>query len=308
MPRAATHASWLLRLRASLACYALLGVPVVLLGLFVYLPVCWAFSKSLFEYEVGGVSAFIGLANYIEFFTADPTTYVALANMLVFTLAAVLIRLTVPLIVAKLILSIPAERWRHVYRVVFLLPVVVSSVAMLLIWQGLVFSHQGLVNELLQYLGLGALRRAWLADPATAMGAVIFIGFPWIGGFEVLIYYAGLSAIPQSVNEAAQLEGCVGLRKFLLIDIPLVLSQLKLMLVLTIIAGIQGFQNLLIVTRGGPGYATFVPGLQMYYNAFSYQRFGYACAIGVVLFGLIFGLTILNMLYFKSSEDIQATA
>jgi len=140
------------------------------------------------------------------------------------------------------------------------------------------------------------------------MAAVIFIGFPWIGGFEVLIYYAGLSAIPQSVNEAAQLEGCVGLRKFLLIDIPLVLSQIKLMLVLTIIAGIQGFQNLLIVTRGGPGYTTFVPGLQMYFNAFSYQRFGYACAIGVVLFALIFTCTILNMVYCKSSEELQATA
>ena len=140
------------------------------------------------------------------------------------------------------------------------------------------------------------------------MLAVIFIGFPWIGGFEVLIYYAGLSAIPQSVNEAAQLEGCVGLRKFLLIDIPMVMSQLKLMLVLTIIAGIQGFQNLLIVTRGGPGYATYVPGLQMYFNGFSYQRFGYACAIGVILFALIFGCTLLNMAYFKSSEELQATA
>jgi raffinose/stachyose/melibiose transport system permease protein len=213
-----------------------------------------------------------------------------------------------PLIVAKLILSLTSERWRHLYRVAFLLPVVVPSVAVLLIWQSLIYSQQGILNEVLQAVGLGAFRRAWLADPATAMLAVIFIGFPWIGGFEVLIYYAGLSAIPQSVNEAAQLEGCVGLRKFLLIDIPMVMSQLKLMLVLTIIAGIQGFQNLLIVTRGGPGYATYVPGLQMYFNGFSYQRFGYACAIGVILFALIFGCTLLNMVYFKSSEELQATA
>jgi raffinose/stachyose/melibiose transport system permease protein len=305
---AARWSSLLLRLRRMAVCYALLALPILLLGVFVYIPVAWAFSKSLYAYEIGGDSTFIGLANYLEYFTLDPSTYIALVNMLVFTLAAVLIRLTMPLIVAKLILSLTSERWRHLYRVAFLLPVVVPSVAVLLIWQSLIYSQQGILNEVLQAVGLGAFRRAWLADPATAMLAVIFIGFPWIGGFEVLIYYAGLSAIPQSVNEAAQLEGCVGLRKFLLIDIPMVMSQLKLMLVLTIIAGIQGFQNLLIVTRGGPGYATYVPGLQMYFNGFSYQRFGYACAIGVILFALIFGCTLLNMAYFKSSEELQATA
>lgn len=299
-------ASLLARIRRALACYGVLLLPLLLLAVFVYLPVIWAFSKSLYEFEIGGESTFIGLDNYIEFFTADPTTYVGLVNMVIFTGAAVFIRLTVPLVVAKLIVSLPSERWRHLYRVVFLLPVVVSGVAVLLIWSGLIYSQNGLLNEFLRLVGLERVCRTWLGDPSTAMAAVIFIGFPWIGGFEVLIYYAGLSAIPESVNEAAALEGCTGIRKFLLIDVPMVMSQLKLMLVLTIIAGIQGFQNLLIVTRGGPGYATFVPGLQMYYNAFSYQRFGYACAIGVVLFVLIFGLTAINMKYFKSSEELQA--
>lgn len=305
-PSRAHTTSLLARVRRALACYGVLLLPVALLAVFVYLPVIWAFSKSLYEFEIGGESTFIGLDNYIEFFTADPTTYVGLVNMVLFTGAAVLIRLTVPLVVAKLIVSLHSERWRHLYRVVFLLPVVVSGVAVLLIWSGLIYSQNGLLNEFLRLVGLERLCHTWLGDPSTAMAAVIFIGFPWIGGFEVLIYYAGLSAIPESVNEAAALEGCTGIRKFLLIDVPMVMSQLKLMLVLTIIAGIQGFQNLLIVTRGGPGYATFVPGLQMYYNAFSYQRFGYACAIGVVLFVLIFGLTVVNMKYFKSSEELQA--
>jgi len=304
----ARTARLVLRARRALACYAVLLVPLALLAVFVYLPVVWAFSKSLFEFEIGGESTFIGLSNYIEFLAADPTTYVGLVNMLIFTGAAVAIRLTVPLIVAKLIVSLQGERWRHVYRVVFLLPVVVSGVAVLLIWSGLIYSQNGLLNEFLRVCGMERWCRTWLGDPSTAMAAVIFIGFPWVGGFEVLIYYAGLSAIPDSVNEAAALEGCTGLRKFLLIDVPMVISQLKLMLVLTIIAGIQGFQNLLIITRGGPGYATFVPGLQMYYNAFSYQRFGYACAIGVILFLLIFGLTVINMKYFKSSEELQAAA
>lgn len=306
MSRLRLPASLLTAFRRTWPCYFVLLIPVVLLGVFVYLPVVWAFSKSLYDFEIGGESTFVGVANYVEFLVRDPTTYVGLINMLVFTAAAVAIRLTVPLLVAKLIVSLAHERARHFYRVLFLSPVIVSGVAVLLIWTGLIYSQHGLLNETLRLLGLEHLCRTWLGDPSTALGAVIFIGFPWVGGFEVRVYYAGLSAIPHSVNEAAMLEGCVGLRKFFCIDIPMVLSQLKLILVLTIIAGIQGFQNLLIVTRGGPGYATFVPGLQMYYNAFSYQRFGYACAIGVVLFLLIFGLTILNMKYFKSSEEVQA--
>ena len=85
----------------------------------------------------------------------------------------------------------------------------------------------------------------------------------------------------------------------------MVLSQLKLILILTLIGGIQGFENIFILTRGGPGFETTVPGLWMYFNAFSFQRMGYACAIGVLLFAVIFGLTLINMKYFKSSEEIQ---
>ena len=98
------------------------------------------------------------------------------------------------------------------------------------------------------------------------------------------------------------------MRKFLLIDIPLVLSQLKLIAILTIIGSVQGFQSLIILTRGGPGFKTTVPGLWMYYNAFSFQRMGYACAIGVLLFLLILLLTVLNLKYFKSSESVQGVA
>ncbi len=294
-------------LRAALVCYSIIIIPVALLGLFVYLPVFWAFQKSFFEFEIGGVSRFVGLSHYIEYFTTDPTTYISLANMAFFTTFAVCVRLSLPLVVAKLIHSITSEKWRHFYRILFLAPIVVPGVATMLIWGGMIYSSQGLINETLRLIGLGDFARGWLTDPNTALIAVACVGFPFIGGFEVLIYYAGLSNIPESVNEAALLEGCVGVRKFFLIDIPMVLSQLKLILILTVIAGIQGFEGLIILTGGGPGYRTTVPGLMMYFNAFSFQRFGYACAVGVFLFALIFILTFINFKYFKSAEELQAT-
>ena len=293
------------KLSAALVCYSIVIIPVALLGLFTYLPVFWAFQKSFFEFEIGGVARFVGVSHYLEYFTNDPTTFISLANMAFFTFFAVAVKLSLPLVVAKLIHSINSERWRHFYRILFLVPIVVPGVAIMLIWGGMIYSSQGFINEFLRLIGLSDLACGWLTNPGTALIAVAMVGFPFIGGFEVLIYYAGLSGIPESVNEAALLEGCVGIRKFFLIDIPMVLSQLKLILILTVIAGIQGFEGLIILTGGGPGYRTSVPGLMMYFNAFSFQRFGYACAIGVFLFVVIFTLTIINFKYFKSAEEVQ---
>ena len=296
------------RLKSTLGCYAIVLPSVVLLLTFVYLPVTWAFSKSLYEFEVGGEATFVGLRNYSEYFTQDLTCGPSMLTMFTLTLFAVCIRLTVPLIVAKLIHSLPRERWRYIYRIIFLTPIVVPGVAVQLIWAGMIYGDAGLLNETLRGVGLGDWATGWLSNPDTALVAVMCVGFPFVGGFEVLIYYAGLSAIPTSVNEAATLEGCTGVSKFLRIDVPLVLSQLKLILILTIIGGLQGFQNLYILTQGGPGFKTTVPGLWMYFNAFTFQRMGYACAIGVILFLMIMTLTLLNIKYFKSAQDVTGGA
>jgi len=291
---------------STLQCYALLLVPVALLTLFIYLPVLWAFYKSLYEFEIGSPSRFVGLGNYREFLFLDPTTIPMALNMLFLTVFAVVARLTAPLIAAKLICSLPGDRSRYFYRLIFLVPILVPTIAMQLIWSGAIYSDQGLLNNLLTAVGLDQWTTGWLGDPRTALVALAFVGFPFVGGFEVLIYYAGLAGIPTSVNEAARLEGCVGIRKFFLIDIPMIMSQIKLILILTIIGGIQGFEGILVMTQGRPGFKTTVPGLWMYYNAFSFQRMGYACAIGVCLFVVILGFTILNMRLVRSTQDLEA--
>jgi raffinose/stachyose/melibiose transport system permease protein len=293
------------RLRYTLSCWSLITVTILLLSIFVYLPVVWAFTKSLYQFEVGSASTFVGLRNYAEFLFRDPIIWPSFLNMAILTLIAVSLRLSMPLLMAKLIYSLPGERSRYLYRILFLVPIVVPAVAVQLIWSGLIYADRGLLNEVLFQLGLGHLATGWLSNPNTALFACALVGFPFVGGFEVLIYYAGLTGIPQSVNEAALLEGCTGIRKFFCIDIPMVMSQLKLILILTIIGGVQGYEHIFILTRGGPGFETTVPGLWMYFNAFSFQRMGYACAIGVCLFFIIFSLTVLNMRYFKSTEELE---
>lgn len=291
----------------ALSCYTLLLIPLVLLGIFVYAPFFWAFTGSLYEFEVGAPAKFVGMNNFTEIFSRDPIIWPAFSNMLFLTIFMLCVRLTIPLIVAKLIFSLPGERSRYLYRIIFLVPIVVPAVAVQLVWRDIVYADHGLVNRLLETVGLEHLITGWISNPRTALIACVMVGFPFAGGIEILIYYAGLSGIPQSVNEAAKLEGCVGLRKFFYIDIPMVMSQIKLMLVLTIIAGVQTYENLFILTRGGPGFRTTVPALWMYYNAFSFQRMGYACAIGVCLFMVIFTLTALNMRYVRSTEELEGT-
>ena len=294
--------------RFQLGCYSLVLPTLLLLAVFTFTPMVWAFSRSFYRYEVGDEASarWVGLDNYREYVTDDPTFLISFRNMLLLTAFAVVIRLIVPLTVAKLIISLRDERYRHFYRIMFLAPIVVPGVAIQLVWRGLVYGQSGVVDSLLEVIGLETWQHGWLSEPATALIAVALVGFPFVGGFEVLVYYAGLAAIPDSVSDSARIDGATGLRKFLSIDVPMVLSQIRLIVALTIIGGVQGFESILILTRGQPGFETAVPGLWMYLNAFSFQRMGYACAIGVILFAVIATLTALNLKYLRSSEEVQA--
>ncbi len=292
------------KLSDHLGLYALLAPTFILLAVFCLVPFVIAFATSFFDYEVGGDAKFIGLSNYLEYFH-DYTFLQSFANMLLLTAFSVVMVMIVPLVVAKLIFSLSSERASYFYRILFLLPIVIPNVAVFLIWQSVVYSEIGLVNSLLKAIGHGELARGWFSDPRTSIWALAFIGFPFAGGINILIYYAGLTSIPDSVHEAATLDGATGLKKFVLIDVPLVMSQIKLLVMLTIIGGIQAFEGIYIVTKGGPGFTTTVPGLWMYFNAFKFQRMGYACAIGVILFLLIMLLTVINLRYFKTTEQLQ---
>jgi raffinose/stachyose/melibiose transport system permease protein len=302
--RAPSHSGRRLPLRDTLGLYALLTPTFALLATFSLVPFLIAIATSFFDYEVGGTAAFVGLANYREY-AHDYTFLESFGNLLFFCTFSVVTVMIVPLVVAKLIFSLSSERASYVYRILFLFPIVVPNVAVFLIWRTLIYSDDGLLNNVLGAVGLEELKRGWFSNASTVVWAIAFVGFPFAGGINILIYYAGLTAIPESVHEAALLDGATGVKKFLLVDVPLVMSQIKLLVMLTIIGGIQAFEGVYVLTAGGIGFKSMVPGLWMYYNAFFFQRMGYACAIGVILFLLILTLTVINLRYFKTSEQMQ---
>lgn len=132
------------------------------------------------------------------------------------------------------------------------------------------------------------------------------MGFPWVDGFGLLIYTAGLQSIPSETVEAAHIDGASALRAFFAVQIPQIVGQVRLMWVLAIINGIQNFTQVLILTNGGPGYTTEVPGLLMYNEAFGYGRMGRACAIGTAIFLVILILTFINLRIIRSNVEYDA--
>jgi ABC-type sugar transport system permease subunit len=209
--------------------------------------------------------------------------------------------LTVPILVAEGIFRLKSKRAGYWYRILMILPAVIPGIVIILIWQFIYEPRVGLANALLTAIGLESLTRAWLGDPSVVIGAIMFAGFPFVGGVTVLIYLAGLQSIPQEVHDASLVDGATGLRQIWAIDVPYIMGQIKLNVVLGIIGSLQGFAGIWVFTQGGPAYSSMVPGLWLYVNAFQFAKVGYASAIGVFLFAIIMVLTFINMKFIRTA-------
>lgn len=281
--------------------YGLLTPSLLLVAVFAYYPAGKAIVNSVFDGAYGRLGNFIGLENFVKLL-ADPVFHQAVRNMAIFTLVTAILSTVIPLCIAELIFWLSSERAQSVYRVLVMWPVIVPGVVTLLIWQFIYDGDSGLLNALLGAIGLAHLQTSWLGTISTALGAVIFTGFPWVSGLAVLIYLAGLKDIEKEVFDAGAVDGVRGFRRFWYLDRPLLNGQIRLNFTLAVIGGTQSFVAPLVLTQGGPANATLVPGLYLYRAAFMLGQLGYASAIGVTLFILILILTALFNTVLKSQR------
>ena len=271
--------------RRSLVGYGFVFPSLCFAAVFLYGPALSAVYHAFTNWDGFSPPQFIGLENF-RLLAGDPVFLQSLLNVVKLAGWGVLVELTVPLLVARLIFGLRSFVAQYWMRMVFVVPLVVPTVVFVLVWGFFYSPLGGLIDALLHGVGLGALARPWLGDPHTALYAIMFMGFPWVDGFGLLIYTAGLQAIPDEVREAADMDGASKLRRFFRIELPLLSGQLRLLLLLTVINTLSTFTQVLILTNGGPGNATILPGLVIYQDAFLNQQFGYASAIGVVVFAL----------------------
>jgi raffinose/stachyose/melibiose transport system permease protein len=292
------------RRRTSIVVIALMLAPtLVLLALFNYYPAILGLSRAFTRWETGEAPQWIGLGNFVAMWH-DEFLRLSLRNLFILLIASVLKTLTMPLLVAELLMSLRSPRWQYVLRTAFILPMVVPGMVTMLLWSFIYDGSVGLLNQVLEAMGMGALTRSWLGESGTALWAIIGIGFPWAGGLALLIYLAGLNQISADVWDSCQVDGVSGWKRVWYVDLPLLLPQVRLLVILTLIGVLQDFGSILILTGGGPGLATHVPALHMYFQAFRFGHLGYAAAIGLTLFVVIFVLSLLNLLWGRRFEKL----
>lgn len=268
--------------------YLLLLAPISFLIIFNYIPAISALYHAFTDWDPGKPAQWSGLSNY-RTLLHDPIFLKSLINLAKLAVVIFTTSLTVPFIVAEMIFHLRSERWSYLARVAVVMPMIVPAVVTYLMWQ-YIYSDAGILTALLDTLGLHDWIHGWLSNPKTALWAVACVGFPFAYGFNVLIYYAGLANIPTSILEAAEVDGLGPIGRILRLHIPMVMSQVKLLVVVTMIGVVNGFESIYVLTKdGGPGYETMVPGLYMYFNGFVFERMGYAAAIGLLM--LLFLLT-----------------
>lgn len=263
------------------------------LGVFKYFPSLSAFYYAFTKWDGFGEPKFVGLQNFAKLLK-DDVFHTSMKNGAVWTLVYSIQCIIPPLIAAELIFHVKSGRMQYFYRVLLILPMVVPEIVNQLIWQLIYDGDIGMINQLLNAVGLGRYAKDWLGNTETALAALMFMNFPWIHAFNMLIFYAGLQSIPGEVLESATMDGLGSFGKIFRIHLPFLIGQIKVALILAIIAGLQNVTAPLVMTSGGPGYATYVPALHMYLAAFSNSRFGYSCAMAVVLFVVVMLLTLLS--------------
>lgn len=292
--------------------YAFILPSLVLILVFAYYPAASGVWHSVFFWNGQDISYFTGAENYLVLW-GDPAFRHGFALVALLVCANVL-KMFPSIVTAVWIHRLKSERAQYWYRVAFVIPMIVPSMVFILIWKlfydpvigplNRVLNATGLMSALIwldqHFLHWGSFTAgsnpAWLGDPNLAIPALLFWGFPWVGAFGVLVYLAGLQNIGGEIYEAAELDGAGWFRKFISIELPLLLTQVRMNLVVVCIGTLQDFGTILILfgENGGPGGVADVPGLYMYRAAFSLQKAGLACAAGVVLFAIIYLLTAFN--------------
>lgn len=258
---------------------------LIMYAIFVLFPLVQSVRYSFFRWNGIGEMRWVGLDNYATILE-DPNLLGTIYNALILVIFFSVIPVTLGLIVASIIHRIAPGKLGAVARTVLFLPQVIPLVAAGIIW-GWLLALTGLINQILDAVGLGAITRAWLGDFDWALPAVGFIGVWVLLGFCTVLLWTGMTKLDPALFESARIDGANWRTEFTRITVPLLRQEIGVCLTVTIIAALAAFDIVYVTTAGGPGNATAVPGIQIYILAFTQQRIGLASALSVMLMTLV---------------------
>ncbi|MFF2890814.1 MULTISPECIES: carbohydrate ABC transporter permease [unclassified Paenibacillus] len=270
---------------------ALALLPAVLIFIvFAIIPIIWSMYYGFFDWKGLGSAKFIGFKNY-EMMLQDPIFWRALKNNLILVASAIIGQVPIALLLALLLLK--NSFFNRIIRSAVFMPMVLSTVVVGLIWGYIYHPQIGILNQLLETLGLDSWTRAWLSDPKINMFAVsIPINWANIGPY-LIIFIAALQNISSEVNDAAKIDGAVGSKKLFYVTLPMIWDMVVVAIVLCISGSLKAFDHVIVMTGGGPAQSTELLATYMYNNTFTVYRYGYGSAVStmiILISALLIGL------------------
>jgi raffinose/stachyose/melibiose transport system permease protein len=286
------------RLR-NLLSFRWIAIAVILLGWFVYYPIVDNFIVSTTDQDIfTGEVTNIGLANYDRLLN-DPVVWTSLWNNGLYAVISIVFQVFGAFVLAAMIEGLGSERWRRFWRAVYFVPSAISITVTGLLFYFIYQPEIGLLDAVLGQLHLGWLERAWLGDPKTAIYAIIAMS-QWQGfGYSTLLFAIAIQKIPRELYDAATIDGAGPLRRLWNITFPLTREMTGLMIIVTITGAFQVFNEVMVMTAGGPNNSSQVLGTWLYQQGFIENNFGYGAAIAAVIFVATMLTGIAQLIYTK---------
>jgi ABC-type sugar transport system permease subunit len=276
--------------------WVFLAVPLMLLSVFVFFPILFAFVVSFYDWNLLiPDKPFVGLANYIDLFK-DEVFIISIKNTIIYTIGVVPTQTFAALFLAFIMNQ--KIKGRAFFRIAFYIPAITSSVvtSIIFVW---IYSKPGLLNYLLNNIGIQT-DIDWLTNPNTVLPSIMMLNIWTTSGFFMVSFLAGLQSIPQSLYEAAKIDGANTWQQFWKITVPMVRPITFFVMVMSLIGCFQVFDQIFIMSSGGPDNASTTMSYFVYQNSFKYFKFGYGAASAVVLACIIFVSTYLQKKYVPS--------
>ncbi len=265
-------------------------------AVFVLAPIIGAFALSFFKWNLISPAEFIGLDNYQQLIFQDAVFRKVIANTFYYAIAIVPLQLVLGLLMAVALNQ--GIRGLELYRLIYFMPVITNIVAVAIVFQWLLNRDFGVANawvwQLAEATGWPIAPPDWLNSSFWAKPAVIILTLWKNIGFTMVIYLAALQAVPESLYDAARVDGATGAQRFRFVTIPMVSATTFFLIVIQMIGAFQLFAEPFVMTRGGPAQASLTIVMYIYQNAFEFGRMGKAAALAWILFAIIFVFTLIQ--------------
>lgn len=280
--------------RQWLDAYLLVAPALLMFFVFIIYPLFSTVYLSLFDYGLTDARIrFVALNNFVEL-GSDRVFWRAIGNNFTILVVSVIVQVGLGVVLAALIDR--GARWgSSIYRTLNFAPVVMSAVAVGILWQLIYDPTVGLANHLVKMFGISPPQQGWLGDPNIVIFSVLVVACWQYTGYVMVIVLAGMQSVSQELYEAAALDGANEVQKFFSITVPSIRNVIIAVVLITMIGAVKVFDLIYILTRGGPANASQVMGTYIYYNAFTINRAGYASAISVILLGIALVLGFLQL-------------